>query len=529
MKKPFILLALLIAASMTLTGGTPSRASGLLFREDANFKGLISAAEYYEKANRPAEAAHYYRLAIKRAANDAERAQAHLGVAKYTPIRYSHTAEKDFGVDKIAAYQNVVTLPDAPATAKIEAYFGKAEVQAATTQYDAALTSLKALAEIPEATPEQKRKALLWRGEILVQAKRYDEARTTLADLIKAPDAKFEENLAAHQAIARSHLRQVNFTDALAEIARINALPGPTDEQRADIHIANGTMLAEAGHHKAARDEYAKVAVLADATVEKNFVARYKIGESYFNEKNYLSAREAWTQAVELRGAEKHAADVWKAIGIANVFEKNYEKAREAYQKWLAVPTLDFKGKVLAWQHIAASYTEEKKYAEAREALGNISKLAPANATFWDNLQFKLRQEFDIADVYRTEGDFTRAGETYVAILQDVPVSTTLQPPFYNEAREQVQKAAGALAKDKASMTAAYTVYEALEKVYPYAKQDAEAFLGMGDILLAQGKPAEAKEKYQKALELRKTYDEGKLAQEKISKIEAQEKAPGAP
>ena len=38
----------------------------------------------------------------------------------------------------------------------------------------------------------------------------------------------------------------------------------------------------------------------------------------------------------------------------------------------------------------------------------------------------------------------------------------------------------------------------------------------------AQGKPAEAKAKYQLVVDKRKTYDDGKIAQEKIRKIEAQ-------
>ena len=41
----------------------------------------------------------------------------------------------------------------------------------------------------------------------------------------------------------------------------------------------------------------------------------------------------------------------------------------------------------------------------------------------------------------------------------------------------------------------------------------------MGDILLAQGKKAEARAKYQKALELRANYDEGKLAKQKLAQL----------
>ena len=71
-------------------------------------------------------------------------------------------------------------------------------------------------------------------------------------------------------------------------------------------------------------------------------------------------------------------------------------------------------------------------------------------------------------------------------------------------------------------------LYEALEKHHPYEKEDAEANLGMGDILLAQGKREEARAKYQKAFELRKTYDEGKLAQQKLDQLNAMQSTPPA-
>jgi hypothetical protein len=47
MRKAMKLLAILAAMSTVMTLATQSRASGLLFREDQDFKGLISAASYY--------------------------------------------------------------------------------------------------------------------------------------------------------------------------------------------------------------------------------------------------------------------------------------------------------------------------------------------------------------------------------------------------------------------------------------------------------------------------------------------------
>ena len=44
--------------------------------------------------------------------------------------------------------------------------------------------------------------------------------------------------------------------------------------------------------------------------------------------------------------------------------------------------------------------------------------------------------------------------------------------------------------------------------------------MAMGDILAAQGKKEEAKAKYLRVIELRKNYDDAKVAQQKIDKLD---------
>jgi len=133
-----------------------------------------------------------------------------------------------------------------------------------------------------------------------------------------------------------------------------------------------------------------------------------------------------------------------------------------------------------------------------------------------------LGQQVDIAGVYRAEGDFTQAAASYVEALNSVTqyyAGWNDKPLPYYTVRDIVWKAVREMDKKPASQMAAYTIYEALEKNSPYPKQKADAFLGMGDILLAQSKRDEAKAKYEKALELRKNYDEGKTAAEKLKAL----------
>jgi len=515
-------VALLLALTVAGTSPRYAAADGF-FREDGDFKQLISAAEYYVKYNRGGDAARFYSLAAKKATTDSELAQAYLGAGKHTPIRYGKPDPTTDGVAKLEHYQKLLDLPAAPAAARIDAYFGKAETEAALKRYDAALASLNLLVAIPEVTAQQKRKRLLWTGQILTDAARYDEARADLNALINAADSTLNEQLLAHQSITRTYMRQVNLSAALAQIRKINFMNGFTDTQRADNHLSNAALLTEFGRHPEARAELERVAVLADAPNDRSLQARLSIGHAFYSEKNYAKATEVWLQVLDMRGGAVHAKVIWQAVGVGYAEAKDYVKAREAYQKWLAVPGLDVKSKVQAWQYTGHAYLQEKNYAAAREAIANIDK--GTYPTTFDGSALYLRRLMDTADIYAAEGDFVGVVASYNAMLDHIKTfAVTLmgtKPQDHYEAPRQIKAVADKLSQDKATMATAYSIYEALEKFYPYELQKAEADLGMGDILLAQGKPVEARAMYEKALALRKNYNEGKIAREKLAALDA--------
>jgi tetratricopeptide (TPR) repeat protein len=502
--------------ALPVTGMAQGVSAEPLFREDGPFSQLVSSARFYENAKHEAGALKFYRLAVKKAQTDAERAEANLGVARNTLIRYGNPNPAIDGTHKIEAYRTALNQAGAPTSAKIAAHLGIAETQAALGKYDDALVSLAPVLAMAEITAAEKATALLLNGKILLDNKRYDEARNKFAQVIVSPIITPEQKIEVYRTVARSFFQQGNLNSGIAEIAKINALPGFTDEQRADIHIANGKLIADEGQWPAARAEYERVAVLANASAEKNTQALQLIGDSYNKEKQYVKAREAWNQVLGMKGGQNQAKSLWRSIAASYFAEKNYPAAREAYEKRLKVPGLEMPDFIQTFQLIANTHVEEKQYAKAREVLTNITGYAAPATSPLTLLQYKLRQQLDIANVYRSEGDFTKAGEVYVAILQDVPVAKTSQPSFFHQVRDQVQVAADTLATNKDSMAAAYSIYEALEKLYPYEKDDAEAFIGMGNIQVAQGKTAEARAQYQKAYDLRKNYAEGKLAQEKL-------------
>jgi tetratricopeptide (TPR) repeat protein len=514
MKALLSLPALLIVLSTLAVVGASARA------DNAEFSQAIKMADSYALRQQSSIALGYYQQALQKAQNDGERALAQLGIARNTPVRVPGEASDQAGVKKNAEFLKVLALPEATTTAKADAQLGMAQVQAELRHFESATTLLTQIEAMPDAGADQKFKAQNWRGQILIELKQYDQAYVALTDYLANAPLDQDGKIETWRHLARIHLARNEGAKAKEVLAKTVAFPDLKDNKIADIHIANGDFLSARDFWAAARDEYVQVAVLTEADVAKSVLARFQIGQTYFREKNYAAARETWTPMIGMHGAEQHVPALWKAIGQSYEQEKEYSQARAAYEKWLAVPGLEVKNKVGAWQAIADTHVQEKNYAAAREVLGNIGQGALPGSDLY------LQQQFDTAEVYRAENDFAQAAARYVDALNSVTqyyAALSDKPLVYYTVRDMVWKAVREMDKEPASQMAAYTIYEALEKNSPYEKQKADAFLGMGDILLAQGKRDEAKAKYEKALELRKNYDEGKIAAERL-KVLAEKK-----
>ena len=504
MKSTFMVLVLL----GILLSGAAARA------DNAAFSQIMKSAGFYEQRQQSGIARGYYEQALQKAQTAGERAQAQLGIARNMGLKGANGAPD--GSAQIAAFRKVLEMPEVSADAQADAHLSIAQAYAETKRYEDAHTTLKTVLALADISAAQRNKALMWDGQVLIELKRYADAYDQLNKYIEAPEPDMDEKIIAHRNLARSYLVQNQTTQARAELAKTVAFPDLKDNKIADIHIANGDFLSARGFGAAARDEYVQVAVLTNADVVKSVLARFQMGQAYFREKNYAAARETWTPMIGMRGAEQHLPALWKAIGQSYELEKNFPQARAAYEKWLAAPGLDINNKVAAWQAIAGTHTQEKNYRQAREVLANIGQGALPGSDLY------LQQQFDIANVYRSEGDFTQAAARYVDALNSVTqyyAALSDKPLVYYTVRDIVWKAVREIDKKPPSQTAAYTIYEALEKNSPYEKQKADAFLGMGDILLAQSKREEARAKYTKALELRKNFDEGKIAAEKLKAL----------
>lgn len=512
------LCSLQIAHPQETTTPTTAPLPNLAFREN------IGRANQFENTQ-PGVALEYYKRALEEARSDIQKADAQLGIGKTTPFHDKGEADpKNENIARRRAFEIVLALPEASGPQKNKARLELSAMQLNFEQYDLALASVEAVLQDTQGSqPAQRGEASLRAGEALIGLKRYDEARQRLSDFLETKADPQQSALInntlrtlARRAIAKSYLAQNNPRLAQAEMKK-RVTPETKADEATQIYISDGDFFREQKQPALARQSYEMVPTLADATAADNIKAVLQIGASYFDENNYEKARETWNLVPQMRGGtNKSTGEAWHSIGVSHYQEKNYEKAREAFGQWRDVADLPVK--VQAWETIATTFLEEKNYEKAREALTNVGKLGDALVSSDDKAQLNLRQQFGIAQIYRAENNFAQAATTYKAILDMVPVAQT-DPLYFGQSRNQVKAAADEMAKEAASRDAAYSIYEKWETVFPYEFNKAEANMAMGDILTAQGKKEAAKAKYQKVIELRKTYDDAKIAQQKIDKL----------
>ena len=125
------------------------------------------------------------------------------------------------------------------------------------------------------------------------------------------------------------------------------------------------------------------------------------LGKKYFLEKNYEKAKEAYEKAIELDPKDARAYN-----NLANVYyeEKDYEKAKEAYEKAIELDP-NFAG---AYNNLGILYYKEKDYEKAKEAYEKAIELDPNFAIAY----------FNLANVYDEEKDYEKAKEAYEKAIE---------------------------------------------------------------------------------------------------------------
>ncbi len=347
--------------------------------------------------------------------------------------------------------------------------------------------------------------------------------------------------------------------DALGRVSQLEELDEPSAEEESRLEAARE---AAARHREAALDYYLRFAGTgeADESVLQRIlsldpdqtIARYRMGEVYREQGEYVQAREQYERALEVDpdfvGAYVGLGDVAMAEGLfgratgyyeealdrdpdslslkvklagAHLGDGSFDRAEELLQEVLAedernVTALTLMGDVLMEKGDAAGALERYQAAFARNptsqvqlkrarALAAVGREADAEAAFRDlTRQFPYRPEgyVGLGDIYREQGEDERAVEQYRLGLRQAPDVGTRE----EIARRIVElrpddvdmrfRLAGFL-RDQGRTAAAMEQYEMIIEVDP---GNIHAFLGLGDGYMAQGGYDEAIEQYERAL-----------------------------
>ncbi|MGB2842045.1 MAG: tetratricopeptide repeat protein, partial [Halobacteriota archaeon] len=126
----------------------------------------------------------------------------------------------------------------------------------------------------------------------------------------------------------------------------------------------------------------------------ENVDAWINLGGVYFDRKDYEKAKECYEKAIEL---DKENVDAWMNLGLVHSKLEDYEKAKECSEKAVELD----KENVDAWSGLGGVYFNLKDYEKAKECVEKAVELDKENIDAWLNLGL----------VHSKLGDYEKAKE----------------------------------------------------------------------------------------------------------------------
>lgn len=348
---------------------------------------------------------------------------------------------------------------------------------------------------------------ILWGGAAVAQTtapETYEQARTAARAKYEARD--FEgarqameralklattpgEKSAALMRIGQALSDQKQFAAARATWQQVLELPGSPSNDVLSTRLAIATSWQYEGQHARTRAELEAVAALPEADSTLKRIVQFGVAGTYFNEKDFEHAREAFATIADDPKAEPYLRyQAQQQIGEAHFKERDFAAARAAWEKVLALPQLRPALAVGAESRIADTYSEEKNPEQAEKVRGQ----------FFAAHSKRVQPLIDV-------GKLAEAREEATAMMVLLPTrnsgSLTLQTLIgelylregnFDQAREQFQSIADLTVPGDESP-------KNIESVR-LIQQSAQERIGI--ILVAQGKPAEARAQFEKVLKL---------------------------
>ena len=118
-----------------------------------------------------------------------------------------------------------------------------------------------------------------------------------------------------------------------------------------------------------------------DEEKDREFYAQHWVekGDSLYHKKDYFSAIDAYTKAIEINPNNDEA---WNNLGVISSTFKEYQTAIEFYNEAIKIKPKDD----VVWTNLANAYRDSKSYDNAFKAYNKALELNPKNPKTWRNL-----------------------------------------------------------------------------------------------------------------------------------------------
>ena len=342
------------------------------------------AATCYRKLERWEEAISYYRSALEESGFPfADLAKLHIARL------YKNLKDYESAVEWYETFLR--DHPDSPYAVEVqyqigECYFEMKQYEPAIAQYG----------KFMEMYPEDTR----------VRAGTYKIGRA-YQELEKWPEAYIQ-----YQKLIRQNMRDEITRSALGNI-NLLLLADPTLTVTREDRLYYGMASYYAGQYKAAREELKKVIEGADDLSAK---AAYYIAESYYREREYTTAIEAYASVVESYPQSDYAVSSQYQIAICYWRTGVEEKSNELLASFAATyPESDLADN--AEFQIAANYASKEEYEEAIDAYSEVVLKYPGSSLADDAL-------WNVGWYYVRLKDNISSEQTFRRLMNEYPDSS---------------------------------------------------------------------------------------------------------
>ncbi|UUO09237.1 tetratricopeptide repeat protein [Blastopirellula sp. J2-11] len=328
---------------------------------DAAPAAMLSAAQLLNQRKEYGRAAELYRALIQAPSKDLQRDDLHyqLGWALHDQGNQAAAAEQwriiceNYPQSQLwsdAAYRRAEQLLTTKQPNEAKALLqqivdsGDAQVaphatyllgQIAVSQSDwEAVATQMAKLEGGDNGEELQTMASFWHAESLFHQHKFSEAAKLFNDvdaLARGRELSWNATVSLRRAQLAAHLGDWDEALRLADLAVVSH---PDFEQRFELDYLRGRCLARQANFAEARKAYQRVidSRLGGAT-ETAAMAQWMIGETYFHQKNYQSAIQAYSRVAALYDFPRWKAGSLLQIGKCYEISRQWDKAQKYYDE----------------------------------------------------------------------------------------------------------------------------------------------------------------------------------------------------